>query len=176
MHCQRSLYCFCCLASVTFAAPSAPPMSMRRLLSPDSGASHPVVVTLAAPSACLSRVFIAARRLPRHQRHCRRTVSNVDVDAPLALRSLLRIVTGRHHSCRAVHSIFIAAARLLRRQRHCRRTAVSNADVDAPLTLRSLLCILITRRHHSCRAVNSASADCLLLVAGAACLPCYCVK
>ena len=86
---------------------------MRRLLSPDSGASHPVVVTLAAPSACLSRVFIAARRLPRHQRHCRRTVSNVDVDVPLVLRSLLRIVTGRHHSCRAVHSIFIAAARLL---------------------------------------------------------------
>ena len=92
---------------------------------------------------------------------------------PIAHHYLPSSLLSRRPLC--LSCIFIAAARLLRRRRHCRRT-VSNADVDAPLTLRSLLCILITGRHHSCRAVNSASADCLLLVAGAACLPCYCVK
>jgi len=146
MHCQPSLYCCCCLASVTFAAPSAPPTSMHRLLSPDSCASPPVVVTLAA---CLSRLLIAAARLLRHQRYCRRTVSNADVDAPL----LLCIITGRHHSfAPTVHSVSAAyvllvagAARrralllrhMMRLTRHFNSTLT---HVDAPLitTCRSI--------------------------------------
>jgi len=90
---------------------------MRHLLCPHNAPSRPVAVTLSAPSALQSLVFVAALRAlrpSRRQRYRRRTVNNVDVDAPPALPRSVAEYFLLLRSCLVVSTL---------------------ADVDAPSTL-----------------------------------------